>query len=159
MNIQNKLENLLDLSFDNIPNSSFFPCSASENSTGNAVIKFEKEVMPKIFNLFDKIEINTFLDTEKKNIILTSTNFEFISLNFLELLVEKLYNFYGNDSIGSSKISQFDFQQIRSGYWSGRLWTDHEKYEIPILLAYDKEEGLSLTIFYQKNEFPPRSVE
>jgi len=54
--------------------------------------------------------------------------------------------FYGLDSMNNGKFNQNDKLDFEEGYWSGRMWTD-DKHKNPVMISYDEESGLSLTVW------------
>ncbi|WP_288370356.1 hypothetical protein [uncultured Algoriphagus sp.] len=142
-----QIENLLKLSFDNLPDSSFFPVAAIDNYAGDEVISFQKAFDPPLLTIFNKLDINTFLINDSKNFVFSAIDINGRNINELSHFVNSIVDIYGEDEIGLERFTQDDVLQIKNGYWTGRLWLDTTKFFPPVLLSYDSKDKFTFSVF------------
>ncbi|WP_026946159.1 hypothetical protein [Algoriphagus marincola] len=147
MEYKNRIEVLLNLAFDDLPDSSFTPMSALDNSAGDEVISFQKLYDQPLISIFNKLDINTFLINDSKNFIFSANDIKGKKLDKLVQFVNSIVEIYGKDEIGLEFFTQDDLSEIGNGYWSGRLWLDRTKFFPPVLLSYDSEDQFTFTVF------------
>jgi len=142
----NNIFDLLKFEYENLPDSTFEKGEDYLNESGVKITDYTKDFKNKIFHLFDKLEIKTFENSKGKNFIFSNENFKTDDIGYLRILVNKLAKIYGKDSIGSGLFNIDDEEQLQGDFWLGRSWTS-EEHKIPIMISYDKDTGLDLTIW------------
>lgn len=142
------IQSLFKIDFANSPDENFHEQGEPkiiDNQVVRAFSNFFVEESDYEFGLFDTIDIKTFQNLPNKNFIFTN---EVISIGedeieLIKKLTNEIHSFYGKDEQGRIIFSQNDIEDIEFGYWS-KSWPNHKN---PIMLGYDDENGLSLTIW------------
>lgn len=136
------------IDFNQVPDNSFALTDEDENQDGTKTKTFSKELSQAELGLFDSLDIVVF-ESGGKNYIFKSSKFNPKDTTKLKPLVDQLFAFYGNDNLDTGKFSKEDQFDLKNGYWGGRMWTD-ETHEPHLMISWDEEEGLSLTIWTKK---------
>ncbi|ALU74315.1 hypothetical protein [Tenacibaculum piscium] len=148
---ENKVESIFELfemDFDSVPDSNFKKEGTEINASGDEIEDYVTRFSVKELGLFNKLTIKVFKNG-CKNFLFSSDNFNKNDFNNLKKLVDNLFSYYGLDSSKGGKFSNNDKQELLEGFWIGRSYTD-EKHEPNLMISYDDEDGLGLTIWKTK---------
>ena len=140
------LSDILTIDFKNSPDDSYTKGESEENESGDLLTNYRKNLNPKELGLFDSLEIKVFENKGNKNFVFKGYDFRKSDISKVKQLVDNLFLIYGEDGSDLGKFKTEDDSNLRSEYWTGRMWTD-EKHETPLMVSYDSEVGLSLTIW------------
>jgi hypothetical protein len=127
--IKNQIMTILDLikiDFNRFSENEFEVAYRGENTEGRDYIDYEKTIDPKVFDIFDKIQIKIFSD-----------KFEISKNNFISVMlfaskgkaatveirnvIELLHKAFGIDSDGNSAWTNGDLLNLKIGIFS-RIW-------------------------------------
>ncbi len=139
------IDELLGINLSDLPDDSFIVSEIIDNGHGDMIRNYNCTDDKNIYSLFNYIEIKKFIGKPNKNFVFSNKTFN--NMNKLKELINNLYQIYGYDDINSHKFTMQDELDIKSGYWSGRNWLNFDKFKTPIMISYDSNEGLSMTIF------------
>ncbi len=142
------IQSLFKIDFANSPDENFHEQGEPkiiDNQIVRTYSNFFVEESDYEFGLFDTIDIKTFQNLPNKNFIFTN---EVIAIGedeieLIKKLTNEIHSCYGKDEEGRILFSQNDIEDIELGYWS-KSWSNHKN---PIMLSFDDENGLSLTIW------------
>ena len=141
----NSIDEILNLNLSELPNDDFEVTEIIDNGFGDKIRNYQNTPIQKICGLFDEIEIKKFIGKPNKNYIFTS--YELSNISKLKELTNNLVNIYGSDSQNLGKFTTQDEIDIKDGYWNGRTWLESEKYKTPLMMSFDNENGISMTVF------------
>ncbi len=141
----NSIDEILNLNLSELPNDDYEVTEIMDNGFGDKFRNYQNFPNQKICSLFDAIEIKKFIGKPNKNYIFSS--YEISNISKLKELTNKLVNIYGIDSQNLGKFTTQDEIDIKDGYWNGRTWLDSEKNKTPLMISYDNENGISMTVF------------
>lgn len=139
------IDELLEFNFSDFPNDTYEVTEVVDNGYGDTIRNYQNTEAQNVYNLFDTIEIKKFIGKPNKNFIFSNTRVT--NHQKLKELTNNLVQLYGTDHINLGKFNFEDERDIKEGYWRGRSWLDAEKYKSPIMISYDAEIGLSMTVF------------
>lgn len=141
---ENDLQHFLDATAKEWPNEKFIEEDTEINESGQTFIIWWSELKTKYFWFFDSVEIRDFQGIPNKNILFKSR--KDFDLRKLKKLVNECAKIKGKDDQGRSKFASEDEKYIKEGYGFTRHWLDNPGH--PIILSYDREDGVELSIFY-----------
>ena len=117
---------LIKMDFNQFSETEFEVAYSGENMEGSEYIDYEKTIVPKVFDIFDKIQIKIFSD-----------KFEISKNNFISVMlfaskgkaavveiknvIEMLHKAFGKDSDGNNGWTNEDLQNLKIGIF-GRTW-------------------------------------
>ena len=141
----NSIDEILNLNLSELPNDDYEVTEIMDNGFGDKFRNYQNFPNQKICSLFDAIEIKKFIGKPNKNYIFSS--YEISNISKLKELTNNLVNIYGIDSQNLGKFTTQDEIDIKDRYWYGRTWLDSEKNKTPLMISYDNENGISMTVF------------
>lgn len=140
------IESLLKINLSDIPDETYIKGNTQINDSGDKIINYRKLLQPKVFGLFDTIEVKVFEAKQNKNIIFHNFDFNIKDVEKVRDLTDNLYLLYGLDSSQKGKFKSNEIEELENDYWSGRYWEDDQTVN-PVMFAFDEISGLSLTIW------------
>lgn len=145
------IENLLSFRLDLIPDYTFKYKATEVTPSGQIDTLYIKPLKEKEFELFDLVEVRVFGDfTGNKTVTFIGRRINSEQgYKQIESLINKCHSIYGNDTsyIPKGIFTDADRESIKSGLWSGRMWTG--KSHIPGLIILMDNVRLELVIWYK----------
>lgn len=139
--------NLIKTKLNELPNDACINLGEETNASGGKLITYRLLFDKKEMGLFDTLEIKV-LEAGDKNFIFSTFDKAPTVMNRLKLLVNDLYKIYGEDSSKRGEFSEDDEENLQEGgYWTGRKFMDSGVHDPEVMLRYNEDSGLALTIW------------
>jgi hypothetical protein len=148
MNFNQKLEELLDFSLEDYPNSAYSLIEerAVPYSKFPEFFSYRYPEKP-IYGLFEKIEVVTSEWMNNRHIYLIAESFNISQIDILTQLVDNLTDIYGADEKRNLWLSGEEVEEIRLNQWKGRHWSFPKNEELRDASIYLEGSRLSLAIY------------
>ncbi|MDZ4203425.1 MAG: hypothetical protein U1C46_01285 [Bacteroidales bacterium] len=140
------LYDIFTLDLENLPDDSFTKGETEKNESSDYLTNYRKNLNPKELGLFDSLEIKVFENSKGKNFIFGGYNFNTGDIYKVQQLIDNLFLINGTDDLNAGKFTKHDESDLKSDYWTGRMWCE-EKYTTGVMIAFDSDTGLSMTIW------------
>lgn len=118
------LNDLFSFKFDQVPDETFIT-SKEMNVEGIEVTTYRKILEKKECNIFDTLEV-IIIPPSQKNIILSTTDINRISVNDVRKIVDTIFLFLGTDGDLKGRFYNEDRDQFQRGLFWSRMWTEEK---------------------------------
>lgn len=102
---------------------------------------------PPELGFFDTVEVREFPSGARTFILTRQEDRADPEAGQVAALVDRLHAVYGEDNLKAGAFSEEDGADLENEEWNGRLWTDKNRFELPVQLFMPSRDRLEMVVF------------